>query len=73
MTDKSWNLLAKYLAGESSKAEIIELKSWINTSAENEQVFFQMSQVYQSSLLNDANVDGAFRRLTHKLQDEKLI
>ncbi len=73
MTDADWELLAKCLAGEGDTIDMLWLKMWINSNPENEKVFFKLSQIYHTPVLDEMNEDESFQKLTARLKKDELL
>ena len=66
-----WDVVARYLAGESSHEETAEAESWISQSEENRQEFDKIRQTWQSLTmagdLEKIDIEGSLKKVKSKL------
>lgn len=75
MSNLSEDIINKYLAGQCSEDELIEINNWMKESEENARQLFRMEEVYHLGKFNQY-ADGqrmarAEKRLYKKLDEEK--
>lgn len=75
MRNLSEDILKKYLMGECSEDELIEVNTWINESDEHARQLFRMEEVYQLGKMNahasEQRMNLAEKRLYKRLDLEK--
>lgn len=68
-------IIIKYLTGQSTEAELLELNAWIKESEENASQFFRMEEIYHlgkfKHYANEKRIDHAEKLLYKKLNQEK--
>jgi len=63
-----WSLLAKFLSGECSNEEIIEVENWLEVEPENERIFLSMQNVCKTpeEAFEPSDVKALWKELTEK-------
>lgn len=72
MTDKAWELMAKYLAGECDEAEMRSLRAW-SQHDNNLELLNRMNAIFSASPLNDKSLENSLRDLTERIRDDELL
>lgn len=66
------DLLVKYLVGEATPAESIQVEEWINASEENRVHYQQLKKIWDNSLpvagTREVDADAAFNRLQNRIK-----
>ena len=75
MSNLSEDIINKYLTGQCSEEELIEVNTWMKESEENARQLFRMEEIYHLGKF-DQYADGrrmnrAEKRLYRKLDEEK--
>ena len=75
MNNLSEDIINKYLTGQCSEEELIEVNAWMKESEENARQLFRMEEIYHLGKF-DQYADGqrmlrAKKRLYKKLDEEK--
>lgn len=67
------DLLVKYLVGEATPAECIQVEEWINAAEENRVHYEQLKKIWDGSLpvadTREVNADAAFDRLQNRIKN----
>lgn len=75
MRNLNEGIIIKYLTGQCSEDEVIELNAWIKESDENASQFFRMEEIYHlgkfKHYTNEKRIDHAERQLYKRLDREK--
>lgn len=75
MRNLNEGIIIKYLTGQCSEDEVVELNAWIKESDENASQFFRMEEIYHlgkfKHYTNEKRIDHAERQLYKRLEQEK--
>ena len=75
MNNLSEEIINKYLTGQCSEEELVEVNTWMKESEENARQLFRMEEIYHlgkfDQYANEQRILRAERRLNKKLDEEK--
>ena len=70
-------LIARFLEGNASDLDIINLENWLKQSPENRRYFDEVNNTYQASVslnrFNQHKIDNAWSKLTQHMEDESKL
>ena len=75
MSNLSEDIINKYLTGQCSEEELIEVNTWMKESEDNVRQLFRMEEIYHLGKFNqyvgEQQIARAEKRLYKKLDEEK--
>jgi transmembrane sensor len=69
--NRTYLLISKYLAGEASNEEIIEVQKWMVSTSDNKKLFDEMEALWKETLINDKlnNQQRVLDKLLNSIND----